>query len=105
MNAQTFDKILNERLEKIRYVLGVKGKEYALNGDMLHNVNEAGRINGMTSAQGLWGIATKHLVSVMDLVFGRLPATEEMVNEKIGDLINYLILLEAVLKDKNAKDI
>jgi len=35
----------------------------------------------------------------MDLVEGRLNPTLGNINEKIGDMINYLILLEAVLKE------
>jgi len=42
----------------------------------------------------------KHLVSVFDLIEGRIPTSQEMIDEKIGDMINYLILLEAVLKEK-----
>lgn len=45
----------------------------------------------------------KHLVSVLDLIEGSLPATEHMINEKIGDAINYLILCEAVLKEKDVQ--
>ena len=45
-------------------------------------------------------MAQKHLVSVMDLVHGKLKSEPVMVDEKIGDMINYLILLEAVLKEE-----
>jgi len=43
---------------------------------------------------------TKHLVSVIDMIFD-FPAEpeESVINEKIGDSINYLILLEALLKE------
>jgi hypothetical protein len=49
--------------------------------------------------EALWGMALKHLISVMDLVAGRLPASKATVDEKVGDLINYLILLEAVFAE------
>jgi len=97
MSNQEFDAILQNRISKIRAVLGSKAKEYAQNGDRLFNFRLAGQINKTSMASALWGMATKHLISVMDLVEGRLDSTPEMVNEKIGDLINYLILLEAVL--------
>lgn len=97
MKNEVFEKILEERLLKISGVLGNKAKEYALGGDRLHNFKQAAAMAQTSQAKALWGIAMKHLVSVVDLVEGRLPATEYFVNEKIGDLINYLILLEAVL--------
>ena len=99
MNTEEFDKILNYRLEAIGNVIGMKSREYAQGGDRLFNFRSAARINGCTMEQALWGMATKHLVSVQDLVEGRLDPDPEMVNEKIGDMINYLILLEAVLKE------
>lgn len=97
MKTEVFESILENRLLKISGVLGHKAKEYALGGDRLHNFKTAAALLQTTQAKALWGIAAKHLVSVADLVEGRLPPTEYFVNEKIGDLINYLILLEAVL--------
>ena len=38
-----------------------------------------------------------------DMDNGKFPK-EETVNEKIGDLINYLILCEASIKDKIKED-
>lgn len=52
---------------------------------------------GGTPAQNLWGFLKKHLTSVLDLVDGSKPVTKAMVDEKVGDAINYLVLLEAVL--------
>ena len=43
---------------------------------------------------------TKHVVSVIDLIEGRVPLTESAINEKFGDNINYLVLGEAALKEK-----
>lgn len=99
MTPEKFEVILQNRLKSIQEVLGSKSKEYAQEGDRLFNFKLAAQINGSTPEKALWGMATKHLVSVMDLVAGRLEATPDMINEKIGDLINYLILLEAILME------
>lgn len=48
----------------------------------------------------LYGIMAKHLVSVIDLIEGTIEPTEYFINEKLGDLINYLVLLEAVFKEE-----
>lgn len=100
MNTKTFNDILLKRLEKINNTLAAKSKEYAHGDERLHNFKTAARIKGETPAQALWGMAVKHLVSVDDLVQGRLEPTAKMVDEKVGDMINYLILLEAVLLEK-----
>jgi hypothetical protein len=103
MDQKTFSKILENRLKQIKSVLGEKAGEYAQRGDRLHNFKVAARANQMSPEQALWGMATKHLVSVMDLVNGDLCAKPAVVNEKIGDMINYLILLEAIFKEDIAE--
>ena len=103
MKNAEFDKILEARLWKIKDTLSSKAKEYATDGDRLHNFKASARLNGETVPEALWGMATKHLVSVLDMVKGRTAPTEAMVNEKVGDMINYLILLEAVFADGQAE--
>lgn len=99
MKPSDFNKLLNERLKKTKTVLGLKGNEYSFNNDRLHNFKVAARMLNTTVDNALWGMAMKHLVSIEDLIHGRLANTDENVNEKIGDMINYLILLEAILDE------
>ena len=100
MNTDQFNLIVIERIEKITATLQKKAEEYATNNDRLHNFNLASCIDECSASQSLWGMAMKHLVSVIDLVNGDLENTHENANEKIGDLINYLILLEATLQEE-----
>lgn len=103
MKPQDFDKIVNERCNKIKSVLASKAKEYA-RGDRLHNFKRASSFMNKTPATVCWGFAMKHFTSVADIVddveSGKIP-TPELINEKIGDSINYLILLEAILSERN----
>ena len=96
MNAEQFDKILHETVSSAVETLASKAKEYA-KGDRLYNFKRAAVILETTPEKALAGMIAKHLVSVLDLIEGTLPATEHMLNEKIGDTINYLILLKALL--------
>ncbi len=98
MTTEEFEDILEERLFQIRRTLSAKAAEYATD-DRLHNFKVAARVNNTTPARALWGMFTKHLVSVIDMVEGRIEPTDKLVDEKVGDMINYLILLEAVLKE------
>ena len=108
MNSEQFDKILHRRLESIENTIGVKAKEYVRNDDRLHNFNVGARLTNKTREEVLWeGYALKHLASVFDIIDdireGNIPV-DEHVNEKIGDLINYLILLEACIKETISKN-
>jgi hypothetical protein len=100
MRTDQFNTIVNSRCEKIQKVLVKKAAEYSSAEDRLHNFKVASRINDETPEKALWGMMTKHLVSILDIVAatraGRRPSAE-LRDEKIGDAINYLILLEALL--------
>ena len=103
MEIAHFDEILEERLRKIRISLLIKGKEYRRNNDPLHNFNRGAKLSGQSREKVLWGFALKHKISFLDMIddieAGKFPNVET-VDEKIGDLINYLILCEASIKDK-----
>ena len=102
MNTIEFEEILVARIDKMKMVLGSKAREYASVTDRLHNFKAAGRVLNISSADALMGMLSKHLVSVMDIIMavnagGVVPIG--MLDEKIGDTINYFVLLEALLME------
>lgn len=101
MSTEEFEDVLHFRLNKIKSILGDKAKEYADNKDVLRNFNRASKLRNKPREVCLVGMMDKHIVSIYDIIDGiergEYP-TEEMTNEKIGDTINYLILLEASIK-------
>jgi len=97
---EQFDQVCKERLIEIKTVLMEKEKEYAKNDDRYHNFNIAARILGTTPEKALRGIMMKHLVSVFDIIEAPSKTTHDIIDEKVGDLINYLILLEGMLKKR-----
>jgi hypothetical protein len=104
MTNEDFEELLDQRLASTKQVLGSKGQEYG-RGDRLHNFKAAGRKRNITPEQALMGMKLKHDVSVDDIVDdidrGILPS-ESLLNEKIGDSLNYLVLLEALIKERIA---
>lgn len=98
MKTALFNVLLDKRLESIKSVLGSKAKEYASGDNRFHNFDVAARIAGTTPEKALMGMMLKHEVSVRDLVNNPENATIELIDEKIGDNVNYLILLEGLLK-------
>jgi len=109
MNKDKFDEIVERRTRKIVETLTTKTKEYADNDDTFHTFNLAARIAGTTPEEALKGMMLKHIVSVFDLIEwsyideGRL--NEAIIDEKIGDTINYLVLLEGMMKHQLSRRI
>jgi hypothetical protein len=103
VKAEDFDTIVAERLEKIKAILLKKREEYAPEGgDRLHNFKRASAMLHCEPEQALVGMWTKHVISILDMVdkIHRDEPTVELLEEKIGDAINYLILLEAMVKER-----
>ena len=99
MNNETFEKVLDARIERCRETLIVKAREYATQ-DRLHNFKVAAELQGCTPAKALAGMMCKHTVSVYDLINefeSGIEITPIMWDEKIGDSINYLLLLNALI--------
>ena len=97
--------VLDRRIELIRKVLAGKHKEYAVDDDFLLNFRTGAKLDDSTPENVLWGYMLKQYVSVRKMV--KNPDKiypRELIDEKIGDTINYLILLEAILYAKNKKD-
>jgi hypothetical protein len=101
--AEEHDEVTNcveKRVRKIREVLKAKAEMYASSSNRLHNFDFAARILNCTPEQALQGMLMKHIVSVLDLIEWTetmpLRITEALIEEKIGDNINYLILLESL---------
>ena len=100
MNNRTFQQILNNRIRETKDTLGTKQAEYTKAGDRLHNFKVAARYDNEDPERALWGILKKHLVSVQDLVNDPSLVTDHLITDKIGDSINYLILLEALFRER-----
>lgn len=100
MKTEGFDQLLAERLAKIEAVLGSKAREYASDSDRLHNFKAAGELQRCSPERALLGMLSKHLISVVDMIMDFIVYAPEVVDEKIGDSINYLILLEALMKER-----
>lgn len=102
MDAKEFNKIVEKRIDKIRSVLIEKAKEYASDQDRLHNFKVAARISGETPEKALDGMMLKQYVSYRDIIekVGHKGLSLAIIDEKITDMINYLILFEALIMER-----
>ena len=107
MKRQEFDILLTQRLDKIKETLISKGKEYASDADVFHNFKAATGISFHDAPEQVaWEYLTKHLQSVKDMLhmvsidqYSGYP-DRQLVHEKLGDSINYLILIETMLIER-----
>jgi hypothetical protein len=102
MTPKQFQQIVDERRAKMDAVLKHKAVEYSRGGDRLHNFKTGSAFRKRKPTSLCWDFNVKHLTSINDLVddieAGKMPSAE-MVDEKVGDAINYLVLLEALIAE------
>lgn len=105
MKQEQFNLIVNNRLEKTKQLLVNKGKEYIRGGDKFHNFNRVSAMRGNKSLSALQGFLDKHIVSWLDIVDdvekgNTQHISRELVQEKIGDIITYLVIAETLLEQE-----
>lgn len=97
------DELINQRINLIKLSLLKKSKEYARNGDRLHNFNKGSKQYHKIREQVIYDFMQKHIISFDDMMIDLNSGDIKSISsweEKIGDIINYLILLEASLKHR-----
>lgn len=107
METEQFNEIVQERVDASLKGLVKKAAEYAGPSDRLHNFKVAAVLGseGENQSQALAGMMKKHTVSVYDMINSGEAYSEEMWDEKIGDHINYLLLLRAtIVEDELVKE-
>lgn len=102
MLQKDFDLIVEDRLKKIKKSLDKKGEEYS-RGSRFHNFEKSAQILDILPEKDLLCKMMKQLICVVDYVEDlviNFPHAVEEWDEKIGDTINYLILLEAMIRER-----
>lgn len=101
MTPSDFDKLLSERYQEINSVLGNKAKEYSTDNDRLHNFKKLAQFMDITPEQSCMSLLMKNFIALRDVVAYDKDITFDYWKEKIGDTINYLILLDAIWKERH----
>lgn len=99
MDVNEFERIFEEQVEKIRNMLITKAREYADDGDRMHNFKSAAAMNRETPEQALWGFVTKQIISVRDMVQSGKSYDNAQWDEKLGDILTYGFLLRGLVED------
>lgn len=101
MKTKEFNDLMDAQIERVRNTLGNKAEEYAVDGDRLHNFQQAADLQGISLREALGGFMAKHTVSIYDMIRDQEPHDMDMWDEKITDHMAYLILLNAVIKEES----
>lgn len=96
--------VVQRRVQLIQDVLQSKNEEYAGQDDVFKAFTEALPLSFHDTKQAVaWEFMVKHLQSIKMIIearskSGKIP-DEKVLEEKIGDAINYLILIEGMFKE------
>lgn len=103
MTNEEFKKSVEKTLRRCENTLFTKNKGYAPTEDPLNNFKEGADMSGQSMEKVLFMYCLKHLVSLRDIVFEKVPSSTEILREKTGDIINYMVILNAI-QDSKKKD-
>jgi hypothetical protein len=96
--------VVQRRVQLIQEVLEHKNSEYADKEDVFKAFTESLPLSFHDTKQAVaWEFMVKHLQSIKMIIearskSGKLP-DEKVLEEKIGDAVNYLILIEGMFKE------
>ncbi|MFA5396696.1 MAG: hypothetical protein WC346_11885 [Methanogenium sp.] len=120
MKRDEFEMILNEVLNDIKRLFIEKRSQYANDEEVLHNFKDVALSNNTTPEDALWGFVSKHWSSIKLMInFDKPPGHSPSIDFKSGtvkitdnrftlaqykdkcmDVINYMILLMAIIADR-----
>lgn len=94
--------VFDEQVQLCADTLQRKSKEYTGdNEDRLSAFKTAAALQNCTPQQALAGMMAKHIVSIYDMCFAEGVTYDlDTWNEKITDSLNYLFLLNAIVKEE-----
>lgn len=113
MNPAQFRAVVTGRIDAILRTLAAKGAEYGSTVDVLHNFKRSAELADevglpeSTPARECFAFMRKHLVNIADMcsreTFAHMNDADFrlLLDEKIGDAINYLVLMYACLVDQH----
>ncbi len=100
MNNQEFQNYFELQVLRSKKTLLKKAEHYATDQDRMVNFNQAAGLNDSSAEEALWGMLTKHLVSVSTMVIFPDSYNKKIWREKLGDSLNYLFLLSAMVEER-----
>lgn len=105
MTNEEFQIIVEQQLQTIKEILIAKADEYA-RGDRLSNFKRIAVFRNVPPEDALFALVSKHIVALNDFIKDLdtdIVQPIERWDEKINDIINYMILLKALIRERVGK--
>lgn len=103
MLSKDFNSLLKIKHEEEEKLLSSKGQEYTIgDSDRLIAFKEIAKQIGITPKQVCMVFMTKHFFSLCNYVSGQASPTTEQLSDRVTDLRNYALFLEALDEDEDA---
>ena len=103
MTYKEIQSLLEKRFDKTRETYSKKMNEYATDLDVFQSFKKGVGFSFHDTPEGVaWEYACKHFESIKNIIskcHHEVP-TDDLLEEKIGDAINYLIILEGLIKER-----
>lgn len=104
MDTKEFDRIVQETVRDTAQLLITKGAEYADGIDRLANFKRGSQLTGTTSFQVALIYMSKHYDSICTFIRkdaeNKTQVLSEPIDGRLDDLINYCILLKALIREQ-----
>ena len=101
MQREQFDEVVKQTVEQITKLLRTKGEEYSKGDDLLSHFKDVGKALGLSPLQVAMVFASKHYVTLEKYVFHSAAGFNQIFSEpiegRLDDLINYCILMKALI--------
>ena len=107
MNQKEFSIVVDNTIKSTAHLLVVKGEEYAGSSDRLANFKRGAQLTGTTPLQTALIYASKHYDSICTYIRKESTGTKQVLSEPIegrfDDLINYCILMKAIVLESKVE--
>jgi hypothetical protein len=105
MNEADFMKLVANREIQCVATLGAEKRSYVAESDRLSSFKGIGRMNAESPQAALWGMLSEHIIAALDMVdSGEIP-TKKWLTKHLGDIHNYMYLLEAIWEEQRCQEV
>ena len=99
MNHDTFSNEVEAQFKRCKRTLIKKAEEYAKGDDRLEQFYRGAEVLQLPPTSVALSFGMKHITSIADMVKDPTVYSPRQWNEKIGDAINYLVFVRALVTE------
>jgi len=104
MTNKDFSELMQSIFVDCEKISKAKGEDYTKGSlDALANFKEAGQGIGLEPLRVCWIFMNKHYQAITNYVKTNGKSESEPISERIKDMINYLVLFYAIIKEDESK--